>query len=86
MERLCFATTEGVSLLGINCAADKLGLSSRSETTTIEDLITLSLMIEHLLLTVKTKFTSPHHLAASDKKRSYDSKLIFSFHVDKYLR
>lgn len=38
LENLCFATTEGVSLLGISCAADKLGLSHRSAKTTVEEL------------------------------------------------
>ena len=36
IENLCFATTEGVSLLGIDCAANKLGLSSKSIKTTID--------------------------------------------------
>ena len=36
VENLCFATTEGVSLLGISCAANKLGLSSKSIKTTIK--------------------------------------------------
>lgn len=39
LEKLCFATNEGVSLLGIGHAANKIGLSSRSIKTTIEGLV-----------------------------------------------
>lgn len=40
LSKLCFATTEGVSLLGINEAANTLGLhttSARATTTVLSD-------------------------------------------------
>lgn len=43
LSKICFPTTEGVSLLGIGDAASKIGFDTDSESLTIEELLTAKL-------------------------------------------
>lgn len=48
LDNICFATSEGVSLNGISCAAKKIGLKSLCGTLTIKQLSKIYSLVSYI--------------------------------------
>lgn len=86
LSRVCYATHEGVSLLGITQAAQKLGLESLSTKTTVEGILQAPLPCilhwnqNHFVVLYKIRRGKTFYIADPDKGKIRYTKEEFKSH------